>query len=196
MAALSLAGCRCEENARAQPAIPSDSLQTADLALRLGRSIESEAIASCGGGARYSHAGIIIRRDTAAVVIHIEPSPTSGERVRCDAIDDFFSHDRASAGAVMRMEGITDAQRHTIASYASALAGSEVVFDHSYSMSDTTRMYCTELVERAYAAAGIRLSQGRRHWVPLMKEPVIMPSDITGNDSLTTIWSYRNYNAR
>ena len=191
MAALALAGCRGNGNASAaETAIPYDSLRTADLALRLGRSIESEAIASCGGGERYSHAGIIIRSDTAAVVIHIEPSATADERVRCDAAGDFFRSDRASAGAVMRLRGITDAQRRDIAYYARALAGSEIVFDHDYSLSDSTRMYCTELVERAYAAAGISLSQGRRHKVPLKREPVIMPSDITHNDSLETIWNY------
>lgn len=189
-AAIFAGGCGRSDTAATVPTIPCRMLQSADLAFRLGRSIESEVVASCDTGRRYSHVGIIIRSDTSAAVIHVEPSPVGDERVRCDDIADFFRSDRASAGAVMRLNGITGAQRKAVAEYAAALPGSDVRFDHGYSMSDSVLMYCTELAERAFAASGISLSQGRRHKVPLMKEPVIMPADISANDSLTTIWSY------
>lgn len=172
------------------PDIPYDSLQTADLAFRLGRSVESEMIASYDEGMRYSHVGVVIRCDSGAAVVHIEPSPTTDERARCDSAEDFFRSDRAAAGAVMRLSGLNDIQRTAIRDYALRLRDSQIVFDHDYSMADSTRMYCTELVERAFAAAGISLSQGRRHRFPLTREPVILPSDMARNDSLSTITAF------
>lgn len=193
-AVLLTAGCgRAARNEAVNaPDIPVESLCTADLALRLGRSLESELIASRDGGMRYSHIGIIIRSDTGAVVVHIEPSPFTDERVRCDSAKDFFSSDRAATGAVMRLGGLDDRQKAAIEDYARRLSDSPITFDHDYSLADSTRMYCTELAERAFATVGISLSQGRRHKPPLAKEPVILPSDIARNDSLATIWSFDN----
>ncbi len=184
------AGCGSAEHSVTVPEIPYGSLQTADLAFRLGRSVESAMIASCDEEMRYSHVGIVIRSDSGAAVVHIEPSPATDERVRCDSAEDFFRSDRAAAGAVMRLSGLTDIQRSVISDYALRLLDSQIVFDHDYSMADSTRMYCTELVERAFAAAGISLSQGRRHRFPLTREPVILPSDLARNDSLSTVTAF------
>lgn len=170
--------------------IPHAALQSADVAFRLGRSIESDVIAACDGKKGYSHVGVIIRSDTATLVVHVEPSRSTDERVRCERADDFFRSDRASAGAVMRIDGITDRQRSVITAYVLSLVEAGIGFDHDYSMTDSTRMYCTELVERAFASAGISLSQGRRHKLPLAKEEVIMPSDIEHNNLLSIIWSF------
>lgn len=194
VAALLSAGCgRTTRNGTAiAPDIPTESLCTADLAFRLGRSIESELIASCDDGMHYSHIGIIIHSDTGTVVIHIEPSSVGDERVRCDSASDFFRSDRAATGSVMRFKGLTYLQKNTIEDYLRYLSASSITFDHDYSIADSTRMYCTELVERAFATAGISLSQGRRHKLPLAGEPVILPSDIARNDSLAAVWSSSN----
>ncbi len=184
------AGCGPTAHHVTIPDIPCDSLRTADLAFRLGRTIESEIIASCDGGMRFSHIGIIVQGDSGAAVVHIEPSPISDERVRYDSAADFFRSDRASAGAVMRLKGLTDRQCDVIRDHALRMADSHIVFDHDYSMTDSARMYCTELVERVFASAGISLSQGRRHEFPLAKEPVILPSDIARNDSLAVVFNF------
>ena len=55
-----------------------------------------------------------------------------------------------------------------------------VLFDHDYDISDTTKMYCSELVELAYSTHGISPAEGRRHNMgfPGMKlKNVILPSD-------------------
>ena len=105
------AGCSGPaERSVTAPDIPYDSLQTADLAFRLGRSVESEMIASYDEGMRYSHIGIVIRCNSGTAVVHIEPSPTTDARARCDSAEDFFRSDRAAAGAVMRLSGLNDRQ--------------------------------------------------------------------------------------
>ena len=56
-----------------------------------------------------------------------------------------------------------------------------------YQLSDTTSLYCTELVWRAYLHQGIDLSDGQRHDVPLMVSgdgECIFPSDIEESEQV------------
>lgn len=172
------------------PEIPITDLHSADIALRLGRTMQSEAIARYGE-AGYSHIGIIILTDSLPFVVHIEPESRGNELIRTEPITTFFHPDRAIAGCVMRHEKLNDSLRHVISSYALQLARRSISFDHDYLISDSTRMYCTELTERIFDKVGISLSQGKRDRLPLAKEPVIMPSAIYENKSLCVVWSYR-----
>ena len=155
------------------------------MAFRLGRSIESSVIASQGN---YSHIGVIIERDSARLVAHIEPSREGSELTRYESVEEFFHPDRASAGCVMRINELDSVQRLKIESYL--LACKDITFDHDYTLSDTTQMYCTELVHRALMTANIDLTHGIRHNVPIAKESVILPSDMLRDERLTKVWSY------
>ena len=167
------------------PNIPKSEFRTGDIAFRLGRSIESSVIAADGG---YSHVGVIIRRDSALQVVHIEPSRKESEQTKYESLEDFFHPDKASAGAVMRIQNLDSAQCVAIENYLLSCRG--ISFDHDYTLSDSTKMYCTELVHRAYSTIGIDLTRGIRHSVPLADEPVILPSDIYQSEKLTKIWNY------
>ncbi len=167
------------------PAIPTHKICAGDLAFRLGRSIESGVIASDG---EFSHIGIVIQSDSTLCVAHIEPSRKGSERVKYEELEEFFHPQRASAGAIMRLKELDSAQYSTLEGYI--LSCHDIEFDHSYSLSDTTAMYCTELVHHTFSAAGIDLTQGIRHKLPLAAEPVVLPSDIARNKNLYTIWSF------
>ena len=171
--------------------IPIDSLRSADLAFRLGRTLQSSAIAAGSDKeARYSHIGIIIRQANDVSIIHIEPQRGGDESVRCECLEEFFAPDKASAGAIVRLDNLTCEQRQIISQYLLLAARSPIRFDHDYTLSDTTRMYCTELTEWAYSKAGITLSAGRRHTLPLASEAVILPSDILQRDDIIPIWAF------
>ena len=171
--------------------IPIDSLLSADLAFRLGRTLQSSAIAAgANKDARYSHIGIIIRQADDVSVIHIEPQRGGDEGVKCECLEEFFAPDKASAGAIVRLDNLTCEQRQIISQYLLLAARSPIRFDHDYTLSDTTRMYCTELTEWAYSKAGIILSAGRRHSLPLASEAVILPSDILQRDDIIPIWTF------
>lgn len=187
-ALLALATLSCEKRSPrtpAKPEIPTTEIRPCDLVFRLGRSIESSVIASQGN---YSHIGVIIERDSALLVAHIEPSRERSEQTRYESVEEFFHPDRASAGCVMRINELDSVQRHKIESYL--LACKDITFDHNYTLSDTTQMYCTELVHRALMTVNIDLTHGIRHNVPIAKESVILPSDMLRDERLTKVWSY------
>lgn len=192
---LSFGGCGCTSQPIVSPALQIEKFTSGDIALRLGRTLQSEMIASSGDSrSRYSHIGIILFRGDSCYVVHIEPDDERAEdEILCEPIERFFASDVASAGCVMSYKTLSTAQRDHIIAQTHRLLESRILFDHEYLLSDTTQMYCTELVENIYLRACISLSEGRRHTLPLVREPLIMPSDIAQNKNLRTLWDF-SYN--
>ena len=188
--ALALSVQCSEHHTPTPPTIPASEIQAADIVFRLGCTLQSEAIASHGTGG-YSHIGIVVDSDSTKNVIHIEPDRQGSERIKIEPLAVFFHPNNAMAGCAMRYNAISDSLQRRITEYAKTLLSSSITFDHDYQLSDPSRMYCTELVEHIFAQSGISLSEKKRIRLPLAKEPVIMPSAIYENDSLTLIWSYR-----
>lgn len=189
---LSLIFCGCKNAPQRiiTPPISAEKFFSGDLALRLGRTLQSELIASSGNSdMHYSHIGIILFRNDSCYVVHIEPDEErEADEILCEPIECFFSSDVATAGCVMRYDTLSAPQRNLIEARIEEFSHSKLLFDHDYLLSDTTKMYCTELVENIYLDAGISLSEGRRHTLPLVQEALIMPSDIAQNGSLRTLW--------
>ena len=169
------------------PTLPTTTLQTGDIAFRLGRSIESRVIAAEGN---YSHIGIVIQRDTSIQIVHIEPERNSEERTKYSTLKEFFSPEYALSGAIMRLKNIDSSQQEKIESYILSLQ--DISFDHDYDLADSSRMYCTELIWHTYNHLGIDISRNIRHRVPLAKEGVILPNDIYSHPDLQKIWSFEN----
>ena len=184
---LLITSCRSGGNhyATTPPEIPISNFHSSDIAFRLGRTIESRAIAADGG---YSHVGIIIRKDSTLQVAHIEPSRNGSELTKYESLKQFFHPDNASSGAVMRIENLNSTQLAVVENYL--FSCKNISFDHDYKLSDTTQMYCTELAFRAFYEIGIDITNGTRHRVPLAQEEVILPADIFRNDRLVEIWRY------
>lgn len=187
---LSLYGCRRTTQPAVSPTPQIEKFSSGDIALRLGRTLQSELIASSGDSlTHYSHIGIILFRGDSCCVVHIEPDEErEADEILCEPIGCFFSSDVASAGCVMSYGTLSTAQRDRIRTKTEKLLDSRILFDHDYLLSDSTQMYCTELVENIYSEAGISLSEGRRRTLPLVREPLILPSDIAQNKSLRTLW--------
>lgn len=172
--------------------IPEADFRSADLVLRLGRSIESDLIARGGeSDNRYSHIGLLIESDSGMIVVDIEPSTDKeSEQIKAQSVSDFFNPEKAIAGAIMRYDGLDSIQINTLKNRAVKLLTSSITFDHDYQLSDNSKMYCTELIEVLFNTINISLSEGRNRTLPLAKEPVIIPSDISQNRNLKRIWSY------
>ena len=166
------------------PEIPITVLRSGDIAFRLGRTLESRAIAADGG---YSHVGIIIRNDSTLLVVHIEPSRNGSELTKYESLEQFFHPDNATSGAVMRIENLDSTQLATVENYL--FSCKNISFDHNYKLSDSTQMYCTELVHRTFSKIGIEITNVR-HSVPLVQEEVILPTDISKSDKLVEVWRY------
>ena len=187
---LALSLVRCGRQEVVAPEISVDEFLSGDLAFRRGRTMESDAIASMGGQEYdYSHVGVVVSHADSLCVVHVEPVRGGDERVKIESVEEFFHPINAVKGCVARYEALSDPQRHVIEREAMALVQRGVEFDHDYRLSDTTAMYCTELVDFLFRKVDISLTR-QRYRVPLAQEDVLLPSSIMRDGALEKVWSY------
>lgn len=161
--------CGCAERRDIVEVTGQEGFREGDLVLRCGYGAESKVVAEASQSI-YSHIGIL-HYDTPSAqwqVIHAVPGEAEKgepEWLKAESISEFYASDRASCGAWMRVD-CPDSIAASAARYALQKVEEQVAFDNDYLLSDTTQIYCTELVWQAYLHQGIDLSEGHRHEVP------------------------------
>ena len=174
--------------------LPLNRLHDGDLLFRCGVSFESGAVARLDSDGRYTHVGIAVNDNGSWRVVHAVPGESNDgvNRVKVEPVDSFYLTTRAVHGAAMRLRGVTAAVTGNAAREALRLARRGILFDDRYDWNDHSRLYCTELVQEAYSAAGVDLAGGRSTLVvlPFYKGRVVFPSDISENDSLLMVFSF------
>ena len=184
LAGVVLHACSSRDYCSVSPA-PCDSLpldtvglRDGDLVFREGPSPESRSVI-LASGAQYSHVGILARDEVGGhwTVVHAVPSEEKPELVKQEPLAIFLRTDRALSACTQRI-CCSDSLARAAARYAIRQVG--VPFDHDYSLSDTTRFYCTELVWQSYLHQGLDISQGRRHRVGILgfDDDYIYPVDL------------------
>lgn len=176
--------------------LPKVELQAGDVVLRCGSGLTSKAVLLADNGGEYSHVGIVVDCGGQKMIVHAVPGEHDGpddvDRVKMDTPEDFFSSLKTSNGRVMRYADVECAKR--AAEEACRLYRKGVHFDHDYSLSDTTQMYCSELVEFVYKnTSAVSITCGMRHDVALPMysfRNLILPSDFVNSRCLTTILSF------
>ncbi len=153
----------CTEKSRTNLDIMESDARAGDLAFRRGTSRHSRAVGMIS--TEYTHVGIVVDSGGGNLrVVHAvagEPRfPGDGDSVRMDRLADFYRADRAEAGCLARLED-TRAAREA-AQTALRLWRRGVPFDGEFDETDTTAMYCTELVAYAYRRAGLEIAGTRR----------------------------------
>lgn len=184
----------CTDRRADSPAIPPGVLQEGDLALRRGSSVASNIVVMLDSAATYSHVGIVARRAGRWVVVHAVPDERDDggpDTIKADAVETFFLPSRARHGAIARLQA-DSVTRHAAAQAALALVDARMAFDHDYDWSDTTRLYCTQLVQQCYARAGVNMAQGRRQRVdaPGYHGWYVFPSDLLAHPDVKIIFRY------
>lgn len=151
-----------------------------DLALRCGWSKESRAIVA-RGQCSYSHIGILHYDSLSGwMVVHAVPDEDEPELLKIEPVSVFWSKERAQLGGWMRVD-CSDSVAAAAVQYALGKVADRVLFDNRFLLSDTTELYCTELVWRSYLQQGLDVSSGYRQRLPafISREGEIMfPSDI------------------
>lgn len=174
----------CSDNTGREGSIlPADlQLQEGDVVFRRGGGFTSHAVLMADRGGIYSHVGIVADSAGQLMVVHAVPGEPDYEgdedRVKMDCPADFFAKTRASRGAVYRP---TDSQAARLAArQAMATYRRRALFDHDYDDSDTTAMYCTELVVHAYSKSRRPLRGLTRHHLHLVgfEADCVLPSDL------------------
>lgn len=170
-------------------------LKAGDLVFRRGNGITSRAVLMADQRGGYSHVGIVVDSCGKMMVVHAVPDEPDYEgdidRVKMETPEKFFLSVNAKIGEVKRLKGDT-ATAALAARYAVEVYERGVLFDHDYDDTDTTEMYCCELVEHVYKKAGLSLAGDTRHDIllPGMRLHCILPSDLCDNERLESIISF------
>lgn len=185
----------CEQpNIESSRIFPENILQEGDLAFRKGDGLASRIILSIDKSSDYSHIGIVVKHNKKWKVIHAVPGEPDFEgdkdRVKMNDIQAYFGKGRALSGAIMRIKN--DSIAKVAARKAFDLYQRNILFDHSYNLEDTTKMYCTELIHHIFQDTGMDLTQGRRSTVNSFGSNTIyiLPSDIQKSSELKLIYNF------
>jgi len=163
---LALTACK-KSSVPVQERFVNVSFQEGDLVFRRGSGIASRAVLTADTRGSYSHVGIVVKEGSAWMVVHITPGEApKGEKdsVKSESLSEFFKSSRAVSGAVMRFTGDPELSKRA-ALEAVTICQRKILFDHAYNLSDTTAMYCTELIRFVYLKAGVDLTGGKTEHV-------------------------------
>lgn len=174
---------------------PGTELQAGDIVFRRGGGFASHAVLYADSNGAYSHIGIVVDSAGTSMVVHAVPGEPDykgdEDRVKMESAEEFYRTYKADIGCVMRCGDSLVARK--AAENAVMVYRRGTLFDHEYDDRDTTLMYCSELVEHAYAKAGMPLAKGQRHDINLPGldfRHVILPSDISGSDALHLVVAF------
>lgn len=175
------------------PLLPEDiRLKPGDVVLRRGGGMASHAVLMADAGGAYSHVGMVVDSAGVMMVAHAVPGEPDFEgdpdRVKLEPPEAYYDPGRATRGCIMRCADSAVAAR--AAARAMAAYRRRALFDHDYDCHDTTRVYCSELVEAAYAAEGLPIAATPRHDINLpglSLKGVILPSDFRRSRRLRVV---------
>lgn len=132
-----------------------DTWKTGDVIFVEGTSFRSSVVRLLElGRTDYSHVGLILLQDGTPFVIHADPKRG---RVIKERWDEFLSPDRANEAAVFRVIGRSDSIAFRASQIAKQYLSNAVLFDDEFDLNTDKKLYCTELVWRAYLSVGIDL---------------------------------------
>ena len=169
----------------------SVQLRPGDVVFRRGEGFTSQVVLVADREGNYSHTGIVVDSCGVMLIVHAVPGEPDFEgdvdRVKADLPERFFSTEFTSIGEVCRAADTAIAARAAEAAWRAYQR--HTLFDHHYDDSDTTELYCTELVAFAYRQAGVDIVEGRGHHInlPTMQQDCMFPSDIYESSFLTSI---------
>ena len=154
---ISLLAISCSRTKGERSILPDGMvLADGDIVFRRGTGLMSHTVVAADGG-RYSHVGIVVDSAGVKMIVHAVPDepdfPGDIDRVKMESPRKFFSTINANVGEVMRHTDrnvAREAAREAMRLYRCGL-----LFDHDYDDNDSTKLYCSELVERAYISAGV-----------------------------------------
>lgn len=174
--------------------IKPELLQSGDLIFRRGRSLTSRMVFLADPSSTYSHVGLLFVDGPEVQVIHVVPGDAAAATapVRIEPLASFVEARHATAVSVRRLEH-ERAGRYAAQAAAAAYsyARASVPFDAHFDLQSKDRLYCTELVWRAYLDAGIDLVDGvfRRIQTPFGVGDYLPPSSLLNSRHLREVLS-------
>jgi hypothetical protein len=157
----------------ATPGTPGDARpdrwKTGDVVCLNGSSMRSKAVRLLQGHSTdFSHVGIVVVENGVPFIVHADPSAGLVIMQRWDVV---LRGGDIAGGAIYRYRHVSEHIRIIVSETALRLVRERVPFDKEFDQSNCSRLYCTELVVRAYAEAGVELrsqvGSARSHIFPI-----------------------------
>ena len=129
-------------------------LQSGDLIFRKGRSLESHIVLTSDNKCKFSHVGIIYFENTIPFVIHAVPGENKHGKdyIRKETVSDYLAPDKASKYSVYRSD-LGQAINEHAAMIAYYFYEKKYLFDNKYDLVTSDKLYCTELIQKAFQQA-------------------------------------------
>jgi hypothetical protein len=140
-------------------------LKNGDILLRRGYGVDSTVSMNFSQGEkRYSHAGIIQKKDDGVFIIHSEEDKDHGRNgVYIEPIKDFL--DGIHIWAVYRFD-LSPKLEEDVISYALKLKSQNIIFDIDFNLNEDNKMYCSEFIYKVInRTTGKELIHAGKHFV-------------------------------
>jgi hypothetical protein len=173
---------------------PADCpLSEGDIVFRKGQSLVSSLVLLNDRSTEFSHVGIVCKLNSELYIIHAvpgEPDADGKEVVKCERPEAFFDPGKARSIAVVRVKGTTEVMRKEAAHAALAYFEQKLPFDGAINFKTDDKLYCTELVWKAWLKAGINITQNQFKLLKfnLVNDSIILPGHIMHSPLITQIY--------
>mgnify|MGYP003788599063 CR=1 FL=1 len=174
---------------------PLPGVCSGDIIFRRGRSLVSTLVLLNDRESPFSHTGIVALEDGIPYVIHAvpgEPGKNGEELVKRDLLTEFLSPEKAAQFAVFRLKNDDPEAVFQAAAAAEKYYQNRLAFDKAFSIRSDDRLYCTELVWKAYLSAGLNLTGNRfaRTNASFIADSLILPGHILNSPLLYEVYSH------
>jgi len=152
-----------------------DSLQAVaspgDLIVRLGDDFLSYYIKYMNEkDYSYSHAGIIVEKDGQKMVVHITPDSVTSDRITYTPFDSFADINKTLQCAIYRYQ-IPDNEKEKALSIIDSFRRNYVRFDRLYELNTDDKLYCSEMISKAFTKA----TDSRLHFKTILVPTKMLP---------------------
>ena len=172
--------------------IDADQLKSCDIIFRRGLSFVSNIVLSADKNSPYSHVGLIIKENNYPYVIHAVPdeSESNIDKIKKESIEQFLRFDRATAYAIYRMNHNFDKAK--IELFLDSVYNKNTLFDDDFDLLSSEKMYCTELIYKAFLNSNIDLVENKFDtlFIPIGKNPFLLPGRIITSSKLHKVTDY------
>jgi len=160
-------------------------LHNGDLILRCGRSTESFVVYLADTNSEFTHIGIISIENDIPYVIHAVPSKTN--LVQKEILSTFLNSKNTSKFAIYR-SNFKEVYLDKVVRTANSYFLNKYEFDTKYDLTTNTKLYCTELILKAFNNVGAKLKvKSKELNFVLGKHTIIFPSEFTKAPFFTRI---------
>jgi hypothetical protein len=187
------------------------SIHTGDVIVRSGRDITSYQIRELSEKDKtYSHAGIALVMDTNVYIYHIIPPDLDESKadstLRLEPVEQFTKPAKCFGFGIVRYK-LTGEEITRSMHFLDSLRNKKMAFDHLFDLTNTDKMYCSEMIDNTLQyATQERIVLGRKKFTPaqakkaarilhrdaddLIKYDYIPIDNVHNNPDCTVIYNY------